>query len=61
MWSPGGIICMRPDYVARLAGPLCDKRMGSRLWQPKVLKVAEVTPLRAHAPPPEHPRIQPSS
>ena len=41
VWAPGNGIYLRPDYISRLVAPLVDTRMGSRLWQPNRLRVAE--------------------
>lgn len=41
VWGPDKMIYLRPDYIARLIGPLFDTKMGNRLWIPRVLAVAE--------------------
>ena len=38
---PRSIVYLRPDHILRLFKPLCDERMGNRLWQGRTLAMAE--------------------
>ena len=39
--SVGGMIYLQPDHISRLIRPMCDDRMGNRLWQGRSLPVLE--------------------
>ena len=39
--APGGIIHLHPGWVQTVFQPLCDTRMGNRLWQSRTLATAE--------------------
>jgi len=37
IFAPSGIVYLQPDNVSRVVKPLCDARMGNRLWQAREL------------------------